>query len=232
MSTILEEEVPRWLPIESDPNILTDYLKMMTFSNRYLIDMPAIDAPEEFGLYQYHNVLGYILLYQLKPELPTLGTLETEAEILDGLYYMKQYISNSCATVALIHTFLNTIQHDSIDKDSVLGKFFTETANKSPEIRGECFIVDRNIKEMHETTSRHGQSSLPDNQQQIDFHYTSIVPHRGHIIELDGRKSGPVNHGPCGSDFIKSGLEVVKKFIESDPGNLHFSVLAFCSPPQ
>ena len=52
----------------------------------------------------------------------------------------------------------------------------------------------------------------------------------GHLYELDGRKSGPVNHGPSSPDsLLEDATSVVKRFMERDPEELRFTIIALAA---
>jgi hypothetical protein len=58
-------------------------------------------------------------------------------------------------------------------------------------------------------------------------HFISFVAVDGDLYELDGRKAGPVNHGPCQPDeVLKKSVAVIKGFMERDPNALQFNMVA------
>jgi ubiquitin carboxyl-terminal hydrolase L3 len=53
----------------------------------------------------------------------------------------------------------------------------------------------------------------------------------GHLYELDGRKKYPINHGPCNADeVLEKACAVVRSFMERDPEELRFTMLALAAP--
>lgn len=60
----------------------------------------------------------------------------------------------------------------------------------------------------------------------------AFVQVNGFLYELDGRKEGPVCHGSSSpQSLLKDACGIVKKFIERDPGEVRFTILAL-APPQ
>lgn len=52
----------------------------------------------------------------------------------------------------------------------------------------------------------------------------------GHLYELDGRKSNPINHGASSRDtLLEDAAAVVKKFMERDPEELRFTIVALAA---
>ncbi len=64
-------------------------------------------------------------------------------------------------------------------------------------------------------------------------HFVAIIPKDGRIIELDGRKAFPIDHGPFASadTFATEASERVVRgaFMEKDPEELRFSMLALAN---
>lgn len=56
-------------------------------------------------------------------------------------------------------------------------------------------LQDDEIEEVHEEAAQEGQSEQIA-QGEVDTHFVCFVEKEGHLYELDGRKSFPINHGP------------------------------------
>lgn len=63
---------------------------------------------------------------------------------------------------------------------------------------------------------------------ETSFHFQTFVSHKGQLIELDGRRESPINHGPIAedSDLLESAVEVIKKVVETGGGSVEFNVTA------
>jgi len=231
MSTSTTTEQP-WVPIESDPDIMTQLIHLLTKSEKKsLIDVPIIEGAEEMGLFLDHKVEAFIFLYTIneKTESNQVGELLTECP--SGLFHMKQVNKNACGTVALFHSTLNSSAEHS--PDSIMGQFETKARPQDYLTRGASFSETAQIKELHEKFATFGQSNLPSGEElnNVSFHYVAIVPFQGHVYELDGRRPFPVKHREYKDhQFISAGLATIQDLIQRDPDNLNFSVLAFCSP--
>jgi len=75
--------------------------------------------------------------------------------------------------------------------------------------------------------AQEGQTEAPPRDARVDLHFVAFVHHNGVLYELDGRRDGPVRHGPTTEDtLLEDSAEVVKKFMQRDPDNLSFTVVA------
>jgi ubiquitin carboxyl-terminal hydrolase L3 len=61
------------------------------------------------------------------------------------------------------------------------------------------------------------------------LHFVCFVEKGGFLIELDGRKPFPINHGPCGEgELLNAAIQVIKSdFMATDPGSNLFSAVAY-----
>ena len=125
-----------WPPLESDPEIFTDYMASVglpanwSFSELYGI------ADEEMLNWIPQPRIAVILnaQYKVKRSERPQGSLDTQCS-----YYMKQTaeLDNACGVVACLHAIYNNVSADKItlDPESVLGKFFGSIRDASPADR-------------------------------------------------------------------------------------------------
>ncbi|XP_063809019.1 ubiquitin carboxyl-terminal hydrolase isozyme L3, partial [Pseudophryne corroboree] len=72
------------------------------------------------------------------------------------------------------------------------------------------------------------QSDAPNIDDKVDLHFIAFVHQQGHLYELDGSKPFPVNHGRTSEDtLLEDAIEVCRKFMQRDPDELRFTVVAF-----
>ncbi|XP_068121343.1 ubiquitin carboxyl-terminal hydrolase isozyme L3 [Hyperolius riggenbachi] len=149
-------------------------------------------------------------------------------DVDSGVWYMKQTIRNACGTIGLIHAVANNKEKLHFEKDSALEKFIEESLSLSPDERAKFLERDESIRVTHESSAQEGQSEAPNIDEKVDLHFIAFVPVKGHLYELDGSKSFPINHGPTSDDsFLEDAIEVCRKFMQRDPDELRFTVVAF-----
>ncbi|KAI2800370.1 Ubiquitin carboxyl-terminal hydrolase isozyme L3 [Blomia tropicalis] len=222
-----------WVPIESNPEIMTDYVRMLSLTSHYLIDVPVIEGAEEMGIFKDHQVKAFIFLYEInnrtKSEVDEANSQQPSPP--SDLFHMKQYVHNSCGSVALFHAYLNTVNRDRFEPESVLFDFFWQSNEESFEKRGQMFAESEVIRKLHYQAGMVGQTSVPDDLSNINYHYVAIVPGSdGTVYKLDGRCNKPVPMTFITNErtFIQAGLEAIQNLILRDPENFNFSILAFC----
>jgi len=138
---------------------------------------------------------------------------------------------------------LNADDDDAlISPESWLGRFYhacnaNTTDNSSsmiPIMRAKQLEMDKEIGQMHSdaTMDDRNQTNRGETEDEdVDTHFIALIPHRdGYVYELDGRKEGPVRHGTTTKEtFLRDACQVVQKFMDRDPGELRFSIVALTS---
>jgi ubiquitin carboxyl-terminal hydrolase L3 len=86
---------------------------------------------------------------------------------------------------------------------------------------------DTKIASLHEAATAEGQTDRGSLDQKIITHFIALVHVSGTLYELDGRKAGPVRHGPTTPEtLLQDACKVVQQFMERDPGEMRFTILA------
>ncbi|XP_060682509.1 ubiquitin carboxyl-terminal hydrolase isozyme L3 [Hemiscyllium ocellatum] len=147
------------------------------------------------------------------------------------VYFMKQTISNACGTVGLIHALANNRDKLEFEPNSVMKKFLDDSSPLSPEEKAKYLEKDESIRVTHEFSAQEGQTEAPSLDEKVDLHFITFVNVDGYLYELDGRKPFPINHGSTSADnFLEDAIEVCKKFMQRDPDELRFTVVALHKP--
>lgn len=55
---------------------------------------------------------------------------------------------------------------------------------------------------MRQAAANEGQTKPPELDEVVSLHFVALVERGGQLWELDGRKSGPVNHGPTSKQTL------------------------------
>ncbi|KAL0964122.1 hypothetical protein UPYG_G00319210 [Umbra pygmaea] len=118
-------------------------------------------------------------------------------------------------------------QHLEFEADSALKKFLVESTKLSPEDKANFLEKDESIRVTHESSAQEGQTEAPSIDEKVDLHFIAFVNVGGDLYELDGRKPFPIAHGATSEDtFLGDATKVCKKFMDRDPGELRFTVVA------
>jgi len=224
-------QAPRWIPLESNPEVLTKYSRSLGAKLGEWVDVYGFD---DDILAHILDVKAVILLFPITPQYDAFCKEQDDkigsSEAASDVYYMKQTIHNACGTVGIIHSLANNVE--SLDlEDGTLKKFLVDTKNLSPEERGETLEKSHPIADAHLEFAAEGQTAAPNPEDQVVTHFVSFIEKNGHLFELDGRRKFPINHGTTSADnLLRDAAKVCEtriKALESDStSEYRFSVIA------
>ncbi|XP_073436495.1 ubiquitin carboxyl-terminal hydrolase isozyme L3 isoform X2 [Dendrobates tinctorius] len=223
----------RWLPLEANPEVMNQFLKQLGVGTRWqFVDVYGLD-PELLSLVP-RPVCALLLLFPVTGKYEHFRAEEEEKikshgqDVDSSVYFMKQTISNACGTIGLIHAVANNRDKLDFENDSALKKFLDDSTSLSPEERAKFLEKDESIRVTHESSAQEGQTEAPNIDDKVDLHFVAFVHLQDHLYELDGRKPFPVNHGKTSEDtLLEDAIEVCRKFMQRDPDELRFTVVAF-----
>ncbi len=149
------------------------------------------------------------------------------------VWFTKQRIGNACGTIGILHALANIpepLKVVTIPSTSWLGKFFDDCpAALSPIAKAERLEQDEEIESKHDeaTSDSRNQTSRGALEDKVETHFVALTNVGGELFELDGRKAGPISHGRTSQEsFLKDSANVVQKFMDRDPGEMRFTILA------
>lgn len=209
--------------MESNPDSMNNFLRRVGVKPHLnVVDVLGFD--DELLRMVEGKVEGVLLCYPILKE--TESKVDQEAK--GRLYFMRQTIRNACATMALIHLLANQCSDEDFEPESSLRNFIKESKQLEPEVKANKFESCDSIAQAHERSSVEGQTEAPAASESVEYHFISIIHNNNTIYEMDGRKLGPINHGPTSQEtFLKDAIQVVKKFVETMSGdNANFSMQA------
>ncbi|XP_011178485.1 ubiquitin carboxyl-terminal hydrolase [Zeugodacus cucurbitae] len=221
--------MPAWLPLESNPDVLTKYIHKLGVSNEWSIT-DVVSLEPEMLEWIPQPVKAIILLFPISDNYEKHRAQEHEhlaadpGTFPDDLFYMRQLTSNACGTVAIIHSVAN---NKSISLcDGILKHFLESAKNLTPEERGKALENDKSFTEGHYELANEGQTvANPD--EKVNHHFISLVNQGGTLYELDGRKQFPIKHGSTSdATFVQDAAKVCKGFMARDPEEMRFTVMA------
>ncbi|TDL26751.1 peptidase C12, ubiquitin carboxyl-terminal hydrolase 1 [Rickenella mellea] len=249
----------QWIPLESNPEVLNKWAKSagLITSQDIFQDIYGLD-PELLGMVP-QPVKAVVLLFPLTDALKAKNEEEDskfvkkELEEVDPtIIWIPQKIDNACGTIGLLHSLINsrtTISPSdgSPDGPPSLADFIERCKEITPEERAGLLVDPKSrfaslFAKIHADAATSGQSAVPTNLD-TNLHFTCFVMapsvesresnvkgaggHR--LIELDGRRKGPLDRGPC-EDLLKDAAEFIKTYYISQSTDIQFNMMALAPP--
>ncbi|KAI5115332.1 hypothetical protein M0805_001869 [Coniferiporia weirii] len=233
----MTEASTRWVPLEGNPDVMNGWSRKvgLVLSQDSFTDIYGLDE-ELLGIVP-QPVKAVVLLFPLtekseaerkeedrKTEEGSLPTIDSD------VIWIKQTINNACGTIGLLHALMNT--RVTLVPESPLAKFIEECKDQTPLRRAELLETTPLFADIHAEEASVGQSAIPVNLH-TDYHFTCFVEARcvgkegRRLVELDGRRVGPIDRGPC-VDILKDVATFVKErfVLHSDGVNLNMIALS------
>lgn len=234
-----------FVPLESNPEVFTELAHSLGLSKSLAFhDVFSIDEPELLAFVP-RPVYALILVFPVseayekyrkeedskKPEDYYLSIAGTSEE--DALWF-KQTIRNACGTYAILHALTNGVSkdNDQIASGSYIDELVQKVQSEGIPERSKELESSQALENLHSTVASNGSTQAPDANDQIDLHYVCFTKSRksGNLVELDGRRTGPIDLGPFSSpddDLLsEKALDRVRSFIKRETSDPAFSILA------
>ncbi|KAK4056487.1 ubiquitinyl hydrolase 1 [Microbotryomycetes sp. JL221] len=228
----------RWLPLESNPDSYTKWSSALGLDKSKWTFQEVYGLDDELLAWVKQPVKAVLLLFPITQAYEQYRKQQDEQIAQHGvkdvqdIIYFKQTIANACGTMALLHALANS---GVPLNDGPLKTLFERAKDKNPYERAAMLVEDDGVagevSRVHESTASTGETATPALSDDTDLHFLSFVEHKGNLIELDGRRESPVNHGKIQHDLLQDSVEVIKHIIELSSGNVNFNVTTL-SPAQ
>ena len=230
-----------WLPLESNPEMFTkfarrigslpsewSFIDVFGFDDETLRSIPRPVAavillfPCTDKIYEARRIQKKSLL-----KAQASGSLSPAAK---SALHVEQVASfgNACGSIATVHALSNA----DLSLAGPLAKFKESTSHLSTARERGNVLVASDIHGLSDESASDSvaQTECPENgDTYLGHHYCCFVSIGGHIVELDGTKVIPVDHGPIPSDvdFLKETARVVKEvFMSIEAERIDFSLMA------
>lgn len=214
-----------WCLIESDPGVFTALIKGFGVDG---LQVEEIITLEKECFQKLEPIHGLIFLFKCIDDKMTEGTMVQDNR-LENIFFAEQVISNACATQAIISVLLN-LKDKNVKLGSTLQDFKDFTKSFSPNLKGVSLSNSKLIKEVHNSFSRQQVFEYDQSGPKSDenYHFIAYMPIDGRLYELDGLKSGPIDHGKVTpEDWIDSVRNVIDKRIARYAANeINFNLMA------
>lgn len=224
------------LPLESNPDVMNKFIHLLGVPEKWnIVDVYGLDG--EALAWIPRPVVALILLFPCSDKFYDHAKQEAEAikekgqVVVDDIFYMKQYVSNACGSIALIHSVANNADRLQL-QDGVFKKILEDSKHLTPEQRGEMLSKVNSNSEAYKLITAHqelameGQTEANPNEK-VNHHFVAFIQKGGYLYELDGRKEFPINHGPTTDEtFLEDAAKVCKQFMERDAEDVNFTIMA------
>ncbi|KAI5645239.1 ubiquitin carboxyl-terminal hydrolase, family 1 domain-containing protein [Phthorimaea operculella] len=220
------------IPMESNPETMSKYLYKLGVSDQWrMVDVMGLDT--DALAFVPKPVLAVVLLFPMSDAYEK-HRKDEEMELMSkghippkDVFHLKQVLSNVCGTIALVHSVANNMHNIEIDKDSLLKKYIDDAKNLDPEGKGRLLEESKAFLDAYKEIISRGDSSEANDEEPVNYHFVTFVHKDGTLFELDGRKAFPVSHGPTTPEtLLEDASKVCRSFIEREPDNIGFNVVA------
>lgn len=238
-----------WKPLEANPVVLKDYLKSLGGPDS--AEFYDMFSTEDWALSMLPTgVDALLLVYSITPKSTShqasrdaahhrwLSEDEEAKDAIKSVWFTQQTVGNACGTVALLHVFGN-VNRSCLDPEGYLHRFFAETELVGPEERAKLLEKSASIEKAHQQAEVRGESKVPEEgSEDVNEHFVAFVDDGKFVVELDGRKQGPLLHKKTALEdehpellenrtFIKYAAHLVRKnYMDVDPDTIHFTMIA------
>eukprot|EP00826_Nyctotherus_ovalis_P029470 TRINITY_DN2329_c0_g1_i1.p1 TRINITY_DN2329_c0_g1~~TRINITY_DN2329_c0_g1_i1.p1 ORF type:complete len:274 (-),score=84.58 TRINITY_DN2329_c0_g1_i1:118-816(-) len=214
-----KKEVFNWPPLESDPEILTDYMQSLGMSKSWeLLEVIGLD-PELLCMVPKSTVA--LVLTYARAEAKEVKAKKTEVAVTPDInFYMWQTktLDNACGLIACIHAVFNNLAIVPVAEGSPLKEFYNVAIKQSPEERAATLDGFTSIKSVHRDCGKKGQSNQVERKEDTQYHFICFTRNdKKQLIELDGVVKKPIllSEKCDDADFIKTvANEILKRLSE------------------
>eukprot|EP00117_Sycon_ciliatum_P018482 scpid59832/ scgid1846/ Ubiquitin carboxyl-terminal hydrolase BAP1; BRCA1-associated protein 1; Cerebral protein 6 len=231
-----------WLELESDPGVFTLLVKALG------VEGVQVEEIYDLGTELQEHVYGFIFLFAWSDDrrarrrysaIPD-EMLIRDPERLRRMFFARQIITNSCATHALLSVMLNT-KSPTVALGPTLTTFKDDTRDLDAELKGFSIGNVPQLSEAHNkhsrpepisTTRAENNGAFRSRSEAEQYHYISFVPIEGRLVELDGLKANPIDHGPipAGQNWTTKFFSVLRARLATNKGegsqDIRYNLLA------
>jgi ubiquitin carboxyl-terminal hydrolase L3 len=220
----------KWLPLEANPDVMNAFARALGLSPSYAFhDVYGFD--DDVLDFVPKPCAAVLVLYPITPATEAVrGAIDgDEPDVPRELWYAKQTVSNACGTMGIIHAAMNA-PATVVEEDNYFASLRARCEGLDADARANVIENDDALEVAHVGASTEGQSEVPDINANIDLHFVTFADVNGGLWELDGRKPGPVYHGPTSdAGLLKDSVPVIRKYMDAADGSIHFNVIALAA---
>lgn len=217
--------------MESNPEIMNKYLAKLGVSDKWrMVDVIGLEG--EALSWVPRPVLALVLLFPLSDAYEQHRT-EEESELAQknpqppkDVFHLRQVLSNICGTIALVHSVANNTHNIEV-ADGLLKKYLKDAQGLDAAAKGALLENSTAILEAYREIVHAESPEGEDVNETPNNHFVTFIHKDGHLFELDGRKSFPIDHGPTTPEnLLEDAAKICRQFIDREPDNIGFNIVA------
>jgi ubiquitin carboxyl-terminal hydrolase L3 len=232
-----QRQEQRWPPLENNPEVLTALGRSLGLKEEYAF-CDVYSFEEDLLAFVPRPAQALLLVAPLTDSLKSLRDEDDKAQAKTGAIdatktlWAKQTVRNACGTMAVLHALLNS--PSTLARDHAFAKFAAAFENQSPDARIKAIETSTLIHDAHSEVASQGQSAVIDAEEEVTLHFIAFVKNErtGHLVELDGTRNGPVDHGLLDEDEdilspkAAAVVQALMKRAASESEDINFSLCA------
>ncbi|CAD6921436.1 unnamed protein product [Tilletia controversa] len=234
----------KWVPLEANPDTFNAWASTMGLKTSQLAYHDIFGTDPDLLSMIPQPVQAVLLLFPINEAIAAFrrGQDEGRQELTTPeagdppLLWFKQTIGNACGTIGLLHSIASSpYARSHILPASPLSQLLADAAPLTPLERASYLESSQHLQTTHASAAQGGQTSAPAPEDPVDLHFVCFVRHAGRLVELDGDRKGPVDHG-VRVDSQEELLGTAVKWIQENymtraPDSINFNLIAL-APAQ
>ena len=221
-----------WDPLESNPEAINRYMEKLGYAGpaKWFELFSCEDWAQGMVPGPHHAVM---LNFPINEAVRADEEKEREAieaqgqEIPAGVFFCRQTVGNACGTVAITHAIANN--QPALKSGGWFAKFLQECEGKTPMERASVLEDSDELEEAHAEAATADESNSSAVDANLNNHFIAFAHVSGSLIEFDGRKPWPVNHGQTSPETLLAdscNLIQQKFFARDESGQFAMTVLS------
>ena len=232
----------KYLPLESNPDMLTEFIrKLGVLSPTRFVDIWSFDD-ETIELFPQPMLAVCVLYPSDVVDRERAKEFEAQRRFYpsDGskCLYIKQRMEehgNACGTIAVLHAICNNVSRIAFAPNSPLLTFAQQLKGLDSEAAADVLSKATDLHSVTSQVAATGQTETPGVDDEVNYHFIAFIrSDDGHLLEMDGGKKGPVDHGTCPDElFFRKCINIIRDdMMKRDPSSLQFSALGLTTAPE
>ncbi|KAE8260878.1 hypothetical protein A4X13_0g64 [Tilletia indica] len=235
----------KWVPLEANPDIFNSWASNMGLDTHKLAYHDIFGLDDELLQMVPQPVEAVLLLFPINQAIASFRReqdqgkqeqTQPEPETESGnkeesLLWFKQTIGNACGTIGLLHSISSSTKARSLIKSSSALEELLKDVRPLPPIERASYLESfQQLQTTHASAAQGGQTSAPAAEDPVDLHFVCFVRHNGSLVELDGDRKGPVDHGVAlesQEDLLSKAVKWIQEnYMSRAPESINFNLIA------